>query len=603
MAHRIAPGWLRNPTRIDGYKWHRTVTVTTLMALGFTGLAAIGAATAHAQESPTPVQACTNAGGSATTAESGWIVTCTFTPGNYTWTPAPGTGAATFEVWGAQGQNSSNSTSNAGPQGFGGKGGYVQGTAYNLSSDLSLSITAGSSGGSFGYGGPGAGSPGQNSLPAGGGGGASSVIGPNSVFQLWAGGGGGAGQLGNSGGLLIFPEGGAGGYGGQTGPPISGSAGSGGSGGNLASSGIFGTTSTISNGGSGGAGGSETGPGTQGGNPGEGHLGGPAQTAPAAGQGGAAGGGGGGGWYGGAGGGEGTPGCANSDCGSADGGGGGGGSNYLTTQNLVNTTSQQAVQSGNGLVKVITTDPGSCTIDNAYGITFTNSPPSTLPSNSTYCTNAYMLTMQSDGNLVEYSASGAPIWASATNQASGAPGAYAIMQGDGNFVIYNTSGQALWATGTNNSSDGTQPASTFSLEVNGNLVMTSANGNQVWSSQNVFTAGQVLSSGEQWLAANGTYELRMQPDGNLVEAKNPFTTDSLVWAAGTNLHNGASEAGAYAIMQDDGNLVIYNTSGLALWASNTYGNPGAYFAFQGDANLVVYSSAGKPLWASNTAGG
>jgi hypothetical protein len=55
-------------------------------------------------------------------------------------------------------------------------------------------------------------------------------------------------------------------------------------------------------------------------------------------------------------------------------------------------------------------------------------------------------------------------------------------------------------------------------------------------------------------------------------------------------------------MQGDGNLVIYNTSGVPLWASNTYGNPGAYFAFQNDANLVVYSAAGKPLWASNTAG-
>jgi subtilisin family serine protease len=53
-------------------------------------------------------------------------------------------------------------------------------------------------------------------------------------------------------------------------------------------------------------------------------------------------------------------------------------------------------------------------------------------------------------------------------------------------------------------------------------------------------------------------------------------------------------------MQADGNLVMYNKAGIAIWATNTWGHPGAVAVFQADGNLVV-SLAGVPLWASNTA--
>lgn len=57
------------------------------------------------------------------------------------------------------------------------------------------------------------------------------------------------------------------------------------------------------------------------------------------------------------------------------------------------------------------------------------------------------------------------------------------------------------------------------------------------------------------------------------------------------------------IMQGDGNLVLYGSSGF-LWASNTSGQNcngqcGAYF--QTDGNFVVYNGS-TPLWASNTSG-
>ncbi|MFJ5274637.1 protein kinase [Streptomyces sp. NPDC088358] len=55
------------------------------------------------------------------------------------------------------------------------------------------------------------------------------------------------------------------------------------------------------------------------------------------------------------------------------------------------------------------------------------------------------------------------------------------------------------------------------------------------------------------------------------------------------------------IMQTDGNLVLYDESGKARWASRTQG-PGNTAVFQEDGNLVVYGAQAKPLWASNSQG-
>ncbi|WP_244135196.1 protease pro-enzyme activation domain-containing protein [Burkholderia sp. BCC1638] len=57
------------------------------------------------------------------------------------------------------------------------------------------------------------------------------------------------------------------------------------------------------------------------------------------------------------------------------------------------------------------------------------------------------------------------------------------------------------------------------------------------------------------------------------------------------------------VMQNDGNLVLYNVSGAAIWNSGTFGNAGAYAVFQTDGNFVVYSAGGRALWFSATNGG
>lgn len=58
------------------------------------------------------------------------------------------------------------------------------------------------------------------------------------------------------------------------------------------------------------------------------------------------------------------------------------------------------------------------------------------------------------------------------------------------------------------------------------------------------------------------------------------------------------------IVQNDGNLVIYDSRDKALWSSETNGQgEGPYLLrMQDDANLVLYDINDTPIWATGTDG-
>jgi len=107
----------------------------------------------------------------------------------------------------------------------------------------------------------------------------------------------------------------------------------------------------------------------------------------------------------------------------------------------------------------------------------------------------------------------------------------------------------------------------------------------------IFPAGSELEINIGWISGNGQTILRLQQDRNLVlyKSNNPAYQAPNAYANGNT-----------AIMQDDGNFVLYDVNNQPVWASNTAGNPGAYLAVQDDGNLVVYNQDGNPLWATNT---
>jgi hypothetical protein len=59
-------------------------------------------------------------------------------------------------------------------------------------------------------------------------------------------------------------------------------------------------------------------------------------------------------------------------------------------------------------------------------------------------------------------------------------------------------------------------------------------------------------------------------------------------------------SGEVCILQHDGNLVIYDAQGNALWSSDTWQHAGSRLVVQSDGNVVIYAPAGPPVWATNT---
>ena len=114
--------------------------------------------------------------------------------------------------------------------------------------------------------------------------------------------------------------------------------------------------------------------------------------------------------------------------------------------------------------------------------------------------------------------------------------------------------------------------------------------------QSTLSTNQVLQAGQDIVSPNGYWAV-VQTDGNFVL----YTPDNRpLWASNT-VGTGAHD---WLAMQSDGNLVLYNSANRPVWANNRAGSGTAnWLAVQTDGNLVEYTSANKPVWATNTVQG
>jgi hypothetical protein len=118
------------------------------------------------------------------------------------------------------------------------------------------------------------------------------------------------------------------------------------------------------------------------------------------------------------------------------------------------------------------------------------------------------------------------------------------------------------------------------------------------AADSILSTNERLYPGQMLVSPGCYYHLDMQTDGNLViygDGRGASSTSDK-WATNT------VGRGAYAVMQEDGNFVVYNLDGSAVWASGTSSSAGAYLNMQDDGNLVVYNSRNSALWSSGTAG-
>ncbi|MFI9269598.1 ricin-type beta-trefoil lectin domain protein [Kitasatospora sp. NPDC052896] len=207
------------------------------------------------------------------------------------------------------------------------------------------------------------------------------------------------------------------------------------------------------------------------------------------------------------------------------------------------------------------------------------------------------LHLEPNGYLVLTSYTGKQLWSAGTYIDNGQPVASIGDDGDLWITQVNPTGQPLWYSPA---AAGAGARATLGDDCN--FELRNSAGTPVWSTQtydpahdltgHVVTAGTVLPSGSS-LTSNAT-QLDMQADGNLV--LHNLSTGHALWAAGTWNH-----PGAHAVLQADGNLVVYGADGTALWSTGTWGHPGDHLVVQNDRNVVLYDVNDRALWSTGTA--
>ncbi len=262
----------------------------------------------------------------------------------------------------------------------------------------------------------------------------------------------------------------------------------------------------------------------------------------------------------------------------------------------------------------------------AYSIGNTMYRGSTLNKNRYLVSNnkKYVAVMQADGNFAVYN-SDSQLWSANTN-ISGSGDRKLKVQPDGNIVIYDSNGNALWnmwsQSGTNH-----RIAYYLVMQDDGNLVAYDDYNSPIWNIgmhsggvQTFYTAietdinsccnqingatkigttlhnGQILS-GNQYLSSNNKrFIAKLNSNGRL----SIYNSDGMIWSSNT------SGANAKLKVQSDGNIVLYNSTGTALWHIWNYAGVDKRVAIrivmQEDGNLVAYDSNGKAVWWSQTAG-
>jgi hypothetical protein len=209
----------------------------------------------------------------------------------------------------------------------------------------------------------------------------------------------------------------------------------------------------------------------------------------------------------------------------------------------------------------------------------------------------YVAKMQDDGNFVVAQVSpDQALWTSNTVRGHGQY--VAIMQGDGNFVVYQGSdpahqGTPIWATNTS------------------------------WVSHRVttgssLTADDWMGTNDYLLSSNQLFAAIMQSDGNFVLYYTTYSTSPTVrprpdtsrpyWASNTN----RSQGQYIAVYKEDGHFILHNgpASGeekdlTSYWSSSWYGgsrnqNAPLQAIMQDDGNFVLYqrdaSGQQQPYW-------
>lgn len=114
------------------------------------------------------------------------------------------------------------------------------------------------------------------------------------------------------------------------------------------------------------------------------------------------------------------------------------------------------------------------------------------------------------------------------------------------------------------------------------------------SSKSVLGYMGVLHQGQKLVSPNGMFEAVLQRDGNFVVYRVRRFTKKAIWATGT----AKATAAAIVSLNRDGSVTLYGARSQEVWTNGSASFYPTFLAMQDDGNLVLYTSENVPLWAS-----
>ena len=183
------------------------------------------------------------------------------------------------------------------------------------------------------------------------------------------------------------------------------------------------------------------------------------------------------------------------------------------------------------------------------------------------------------------------IWSAGT--CCSGDGVFAVLQeSDGNLVVRNSAFEPLWVSATG---DDANAKSSLSLFDSGTVSITNLSGQRTWAVAprsgclDKEGNGFELSEGEFICSSNERFRFGVV-DGDL----SLWDDTSLLWSSGLSYRS----SGVYMRMQEDGNLVVRDETGDALWRSRTAGYIGSSLSLDDNGTAVILSPDGTVLWSS-----
>lgn len=94
-------------------------------------------------------------------------------------------------------------------------------------------------------------------------------------------------------------------------------------------------------------------------------------------------------------------------------------------------------------------------------------------------------------------------------------------------------------------------------------------------------------------SANGQYTMTFEPSGDLVIRN---TSGAMMW----NSCTGQGRSWFVRIPSSSGQLIVFDTTGVAIWTAGAPGNPGSVLTLQNSGVAILKTSGGATLWTSST---